>query len=94
MKTVIQVIPRSDFKVYVFFSDGKIKLYDANHLVGRGVFNQISNIDVFINTCTVLNQTLAWDLSGKRNEGDCLDIDPCSIYSDGEDVDDPTKITA
>ena len=94
MRTVIQVIPRNDFKVYVFFNDGKIKLYDMSPLIGKGVFKKISTIDVFIKTCTVLNHTLAWDLLGNRDEYECLDIDPCSIYSDGIDVDDPTKITA
>jgi hypothetical protein len=36
-----------------------------------------------------MNFTLAWDLSGKRDEYDCLDIDPFSIYENGEDVRDP-----
>lgn len=91
MKTVIQVIPRNDFKVYVYFNDGKIKLFDVSHLIGRGVFDQISDIEIFKKTCTVLNHTLAWDLLGNRDEYQCLDLDPESIYEDGIDVDDPTK---
>lgn len=94
MKTVIQVIPRNDFKVYVFFNDGKIKLYDMSPLVGSGVFKQISNIDVFKKTCTVLNHTLAWDLLGNRDEYSCLDIDPESIYMNGVDVEDPNALSA
>ncbi len=61
---VIQVIPTKDFKVYIYFIDGKIKLFDAKELIQKGVFKQLQDIDIFINTCTVLNDTLAWDLSG------------------------------
>lgn len=90
MKTVLQVIPRDDFKVYVFFNDGKIKLYDMSHLIGKGVFDKISDIEIFKNTCTVLNHTLAWDIFGNRDEYNCLDIDPETIYANGVDVEDPT----
>ena len=34
---VIQVLPTKDYKVYVYFADGKIKLYDASSLVEKGV---------------------------------------------------------
>lgn len=95
MKTVIQVIPRDDFKVYVYFDDGKIKLFDMSHLIGKGVFTQISEIKVFLKTCTVLNHTLAWDLVGNRDAYQCIDIAPDTIYLNGTDVDDPNKrITA
>lgn len=89
MKTVNQVIPRNDFKVYVYFNDGKIKLFDMSHLIGIGVFKQISDIDVFIKTCTVLNHTLAWDVLGDQDSYNCLDIDPETIYLNGIDVEDP-----
>jgi hypothetical protein len=89
MKKVIQVIPREDFKVYVYFEDGKVKLYDMKNLIGKGVFAPLSDLKIFKEKCTVMNFTLAWDLSGKRDEYDCLDIDPCSIYENGEDVRDP-----
>lgn len=89
MKTVIQVIPRIDFKVYVYFNDGKIKLFDMAHLIGRGIFKQISDANIFMKTCTVLNHTLAWDLNGNRDEYNCLDIDPETIYLNGTDVEDP-----
>ena len=28
----------------------------------------------------ILNDTLAWDLSGTRDETDCIDIDPDMLY--------------
>ena len=38
------------------------------------------NIENFKNTCTVMNGTLAWDISGKMDESDCIDIDPFTLY--------------
>lgn len=89
MKKVIQVIPTNDFKVYVYFEDGKIKLYDMKPLIGKGVFAPLLDIQIFKEKCTVMNNTLAWDLTGKRDEYDCLDIDPCTIYENGIDITDP-----
>lgn len=89
MKKVIQVVPTDDFKVYVYFDDGKIKLFNMSHLIGIGVFAPLSDIKHFKEKCTILNDTLAWDLTGKRDEFNCLDIDPLTIYKDGLDVSDP-----
>ncbi|MBS1960559.1 MAG: DUF2442 domain-containing protein [Bdellovibrionales bacterium] len=89
LHSVIQVKPTLDFKVYVYFDDGKIKLYDMNPLIGQGIFKQLSNVDDFMNKCTVINQTLAWDIAGGFNEHECIDIDPETIYQEGIDVADP-----
>ncbi|MDJ0306218.1 DUF2442 domain-containing protein [Dehalobacter sp.] len=56
---VIQVVPTNDYKVYIYFVDGKIKLFDASEIIKKGVFQQLQNIELFINSCTVLNDTLA-----------------------------------
>ncbi len=77
---VVQVIPNNDYTVYVYFEDGKIVLYDASSLVKKGVFTVLQDINTFITTCTVLNDTLAWDLKGNRDTTDCLDIDPDTLY--------------
>jgi hypothetical protein len=94
IKTVIQVLPKEDFKVYVYFSDGKVKLFDMNPLLEKGVFKSISNTNDFMNKCTVMNGTLAWDIAGNFNEWKCLDIDPETIYKEGEDVVDPLDTKA
>ncbi len=86
---VLQVVPKNDYMVYVYFSDGKVKLYDASNLIERGVFKQIKDKDVFINSCTVLNDTLAWDISGKHDPSDCLDLDPEVIYKSSPEVEEP-----
>ena len=38
------------------------------------------DINIFIDTCTVLNDTLAWDVKQHRDNTSCLDIDPDTLY--------------
>ena len=90
IKTIIQVKPRDDFKVYVYFTDGKIKLFDVKPLIKKGgVFKKISKINDFIEKCTVMNGTLAWDVEGNFNTYGCIDIDPETIYTKCKNVSDP-----
>lgn len=91
LKKVVQVKPNSDFTVYVYFDDGHIKLFDMTAYLNKGVFQQISDLDSFLKKCTVMNGTLAWDLSGKFDPTQCLDIDPETIYTDGKSVSDPLE---
>ena len=37
-----------------------------------------------------MNDTLAWDLTGKNDPAECIDIDPDYLYS-LEDVEDPAE---
>lgn len=91
LKKVIQVKPNSDFTVHVYFDDGHIKLFDMKPFLSKGVFKKISDIDSFLKMCTVMNGTLAWDLSGKFDPTNCIDIDPETIYSTGVSSADPLK---
>lgn len=82
---VIQVIPYSDFSVDVYFHDGKIVCFSMKDLISEGVkkgnvFKKLANLSFFLKKCTVMNGTLAWDLSGNRDESDCIDIDPLTLY--------------
>lgn len=61
--SVVQVKPTCDFKVYVYFNDGKIKLYDMSPFIGTGVFKPLESNIFFVEPCTVLNNTLAWDVT-------------------------------
>ena len=87
---IIQVYPTDEFKVYLYFTDGKVKLFDAKELLDKGIFQQLKTIEKFQETCTVLNDTLAWDLSGKRNPSDCLDLDPEELYESCPEVEEPS----
>lgn len=77
---IVQVVPTKDFCVYVYFEDGKIVCYDMSHMLDKEVFQPLSDVNVFMNTCTILNDTLAWDLCGNRDVSACLDIDPETLY--------------
>ena len=77
---VVQVIPMKDYSVYVYFEDGKIVRYDMSQMIKKEAFSPLKDIDVFMDTCTVLNDTLAWDIGRNRDNTMCLDIDPDMLY--------------
>lgn len=77
---IVQVVPKDDYVVMVYFDDGKIVSYDVKDKLNSPVFKKIKDIEVFKNTCTILNDTLAWDISGNRDAGSCVDIDPDTLY--------------
>lgn len=89
---VIQVIPTEDYRVYVYFDDGRIKLFDASELVNKGIFMPLKDKEKFLNTCKVLNNTLAWDLKGNYDESECLDLDPLELYRTCPDVEEPAEL--
>ncbi len=78
---IVQVAPFTDYTVSVYFADGKIVSYDVKPLLDRGVFRALKDIDVFLNTCTIMNGTLAWDVNGTRDPAACIDIDPETLYA-------------
>jgi len=83
-KKVVQVRANSDFTVTVYFSEGEIRRFDVKPLIARGgVFLKISKIEDFMAKCTVMNDTLAWDLSGERDDTTCIDLDPTSVFHEG-----------
>lgn len=84
---IYQVEPNDDFTVNVYFDDGRVKVFDATSLIDKGgIFAPLSNIDVFKSSCVILNRTLAWDLSGKFDPADCIDVCPDLIYSECLDL--------
>ena len=91
---VVQVVPTDDFKVYIYFADGKIKIFDASELITKGVFTKIQDINIFKNTCTVLNDTLAWDIAGNFDASACLDLDPEELYNSCLDIEERSIFSA
>lgn len=77
---IVQVIPTEEYTVYVYFEDGKIVCYDVKPLLEKEVFAVLREIEYFIKTCTIMNDTLAWDISGDRDCTKCIDIDPNTLY--------------
>lgn len=74
---VVQVVPFEDYTV----DDGKIVRYDVTPFLEEGIFRKLKDLQVFINACTILNGTLAWDIAGNRNEQECIDIDPETLHA-------------
>ena len=78
---VVQVVPFPGHTVSVYFSDGKIVSYDVKPLLDKGVFRALRDMDIFINRCGIMNDTLAWDIAGNGDPTACIDIDPDTLYA-------------
>ncbi len=88
---VAQALAGQDYTVYAYFTDGTIHLFDMKPLIaGGGLFERLTQGTFFTDNLTVLNSTVAWDLSGCYDPTNCIDIDPFVIY-ESERVEDPLK---
>ena len=93
--TVVQAVPGNDFTVYAYVSDGTVRLANIGPLIARGgVFAPLADEDVFRSRLTVLNDAVAWDLEGNRDETTCIDLDPVKMYRESPVVDDPLEAVA
>lgn len=78
-----QVVPTDDYKVYLYYDNGEIKLYDCSWVLEqKGVFEKIHNIEDFKRFCTIINGTLGFDYTEKRDTYNCIDIDPDTVYEE------------
>ena len=78
---VLQAVPADGYRVYAYFNDGSIHLYDMSPSIKKGgVFERICDKAVFDSALTVMNGTIAWDLSGDRDPKQCVDIDPYTVF--------------
>ena len=79
---VVQAVAGPDRTVYAYFSNGAIRQYDMTAAIERGgVFAPLADAAFFTERLTVLNDTIAWDLSGHFDPRDCIDIDPFEVYA-------------
>ncbi|MDE5820812.1 MAG: DUF2442 domain-containing protein [Lachnospiraceae bacterium] len=78
---IVQVVPTEEYTVYVYFEDGKIVCYDVKPLLEKEVFSALRELTFFMGACTIMNDTLAWDVSGNRDHCKCIDIDPDTLYA-------------
>ncbi|MGN1109098.1 MAG: DUF2442 domain-containing protein, partial [Oscillospiraceae bacterium] len=59
---------------------GSVRLFDAKPLIEKGgVFEKLRDKAFFAERLTVLNETVAWDVSGNHDPADCIDIDPFTV---------------
>jgi len=53
---LVQVIPTTEFTVYLYFDDGSVRIYNAKPLIEKGgVFSKLIDIDVFMKTCDIMS---------------------------------------
>lgn len=82
MPEVYQAVAAKNQVVYAYMNDGSIRLLDMKPIIKKGgVFEALENDEVFENKLTVLNNSVAWDIGGNRDEYKCIDIDPFFIYN-------------
>lgn len=80
---LFQVLPTDDFKVYLYYNNGEIKLYDCTWILEQaGIFTKIHDIETFKELCTIMNGTLTFDISLVRDPYNCIDICPDTVYQD------------
>jgi len=89
---VLQVIPTQDCKVYIYFDDGTIRLYDAFELITKGAFKQLQIDNLFLATCTVLNDALAWTPDKSYSSETCFDLDPHVLYNSSKIIEEPLQL--
>lgn len=78
-----QVVPNKDFSVLLYYDNGEIKKYDCKWVLEEGgVFEKIYDADEFVNLCTIMNNTLAFDISGEFDPTNCIDICPDTLYEE------------
>lgn len=88
--SIVQAVSGEDFTVYAYCNDGAVRLVDVKPLIGKGgVFAPLADTEFFQERLTILNDTVAWDITGNRDETACVDLDPCWIFEDAPIVDDP-----
>ena len=71
-------------KVDCYFTNGAVRRYDVNRAIRLGgVFAPLRNQKVFERAVTVMDGVLSFDLSGRRDPYDMVDICADVVYADG-----------
>jgi len=92
MPAVLQAVPGEDFTVYAYCNDGAVRLVDIKPLIARGgVFTSLADQDFFRERLTILNDTVAWDMTGDRDVTACVDLDADQIFAEAPIVTDPLE---
>lgn len=90
---VVQAVAGPGRTVYAYFSNGAIRQYDMAPAIERGgVFAPLADNAFFVERLTVMNDSVAWDVSGCYDPRNCIDIDPFEVYA-APSVADPLEST-
>lgn len=78
---VLQVVPTDEFGIYVYFNDGSVRFFDVKPLLKKGtVFEPMTDLDFFKGRLSIINDTVAWDMTGDGDSCKCIDIDPFVLF--------------
>lgn len=78
---VYQAVAGEDYTVYAYVNDGSVRKVDMKPLLEMGgVYEPLKDKEIFRTKLTVIGYTVAWDLQGKRDEYECIDIDPFFVF--------------
>ena len=92
MPAVVQAVPGDDFTVFAYCNDGAVRLVDVKPLIAKGgVFSPLADQNFFRNRLTILNDTVAWDITGDRSPTACVDLDAEQIFLESPIVADPLE---
>lgn len=92
MPAVVQAVPGDDFTVYAYCNDGAVRLVDIKPLIALGgVFAPLADAKFFRDRLTILNDTVAWDITGNRDTTACVDLDADRIFKEAPIVADPLE---
>lgn len=84
---IYMAIPAGAKKVDCYFTNGAVRRYDVNRAIRLGgVFAPLRNQRTFERSMLVMDGVLAFDLTGKRDPYDVVDICADVIYADGVSV--------
>ena len=86
---ICMVKPATGRKIDCYFTTGHVRRFNMAPLLKPDcgpVFQPLRNRKTFLDTMTVINGTLAFDVAGGRNEYKCVDIGSETIVEQGEPV--------
>ena len=84
IREICMVKPVKNREVDCYFTTGHVRRFDMARLLRPDcgpVFRPLRDRKTFLSTMTVINGTLAFDIAGNRNEYQCVDIDPETIFT-------------
>ena len=73
---VCGIRPLPDYKLWLRFNTGEVKIYDCKHLLEHKIFAPLSDVS-FFNSVYIDYGTAVWDNGN-------IDIDPETLYERGE----------
>ena len=90
---VFQAVAGKNFTVYAYMNDGSVRMLDMKPIIKKGgIFTALKDEEIFRKKLTVLNNSVAWDIKGNRDEYDCIDIDSFFVFQSPRVSDIPEDI--